>query len=426
MKQRRKENTFIFKLLLSLIAMMSLILSEVVLAKQFNLSKVNTKGINEIENELTADINGHIKMYLGGDVRYSLFVKLLSSKLKAEKNLSSNSIDTGYLYVPGVGDGVMAGDYFTVTGARVDLFVYDKVKDQAVDNLKQLIKTTNPDLKMDVRFTKLTDPPLMEAPIPPPKPQEIILPKTLSDHIYEHLPSFLKFLGTVIIASMLFLGIFFMANAMKSGVASIAESIQSAKLHLKEEHSVTDKNAAKEENPVLDHAGGIDAANKTVISEAIQLDIDVEKKVELIRKTIKNRPEALANSITSGSSDLKGLKKLIPLLVDNEEKILMSALNDGLLSQMEMEQSSAAMNDGDFAKWVSEFVEKVIINSLKKGNYFSQLIRDEYVKELKLADPQILLQVAKKMNNGLIQKIVMDFVPPSMHRTLLSQFSVTQ
>ena len=407
-----------------------LIFSGNLFSKNFDLAQVNREGLDKIENYLKSETNRNMKMYLGEDTRYSLFVRILSNKIKSARTPASNSVDIGYMYVPGIGDSFSAAESFNVQGARIKIFVYDKIKETTIQNLKQIISIIIPELRTNVNFTSLTEPPLMEAPSAPPKPKAIKVPKLFKEHIYENMPALFKFLGTIIMSLLILAGIFLIARALKSGVSAIADSIQAAKLHLKEEHSINDKSSGES-----GRKGSGSEAWKQELEIATThkqnsvghtVDIETEKKIDLIRKTIKNRPDALVNSLSNSSDDLKGLKKLIPLLVSDEEKNLKDSLSDELLSQLEQETGTSNMSGEDFSTWMGEFVEKVIINGLKKGNYFTQILKEEYVRELKKADPQILIQIGKKIDNSLVQKIIMDFIPSNIHHSFLSKFTTEQ
>ncbi len=431
----RKKFTFIF-FISAIICLLNISIS-ISFASTYNFNRMSHQEVTALEQALDLRIKENLKTYLGIDVRYSLFINLLSTALPKEAvNAQSNSVDMGYLYVPGVSQNMVSAEFYKVKGAKINLFIYDKVKEQTLDNLKALSLNVIPELPLDVKFTLLTEPPLVEAPKQPPKPVEVKPPKTFKDYVTENMPALFKFLGTIGTAIMALIGFLIFSFVLRDGVAAIANSIQSAKLHLKEEHASADPKKATTDK--LGEKNGIDAVTDSTSKQKIEvgtaksnpedefsISAKFHDKLSMIRKTIKDRPQALLKSVSDQSRDLKGLKRLIPLLVEDERKILKDSLNDEILSQMERE-TSTPLSEMEFQSWVSEFVEKLILNSLKKGNYFTTILEDKFVNILSNTDTETLLQAAKKTKGSLALKIILDFLSPSITKKIMASISMDQ
>lgn len=418
----RRESIKIYALMMGLF----FIISNSLMAEE----QYTKRELRALEEKYNRRLQSGIAEYLGDTSKFGSFLKFEYSEVvdttqdevnNAGKTEGGNAVDLGYLDTPQILHGDINKDSsadgnYKIDGVNVDVLLYQKYKTDVMKDIRFIVSRLMPDIQAKVNFQNLTMPAIDEE--DQKKQQEADSKqgakqekeKGLTDKLMDNLPSLAGLTGMIFLATVILIGLVIIGQAFKSAFSSLGESISSA---LKQTTVAQGGSDGKEEDFV---ARSEDAVNVERLG----------KNIDVIVQTIKTQPFVFSTSIGTSTEDYQGIGRLLPMMVERELSVdtLKSIISESTIKRIEEEKKiNGLFNEVDFCNWVNTFVERITINQLKKGNYYSQILDGMTVKKLYGLDSKDFIDYAKKSGEGIVYKIAIDFLPPDNAREFLNSFT---
>ena len=386
--------------------------------------------LQELENNLSQKIKTNISEYLDNGSGFSVSINFRLKKsappvaTPKAKTASNAPKDMGYLIVPAVQDTPAAAERmpasqntFDIQSATVMVFVYSQYPDAFIKNIKAVIKgvTDGQSFPSTIKFSYLPSPPPKVTPAEkdkaatPAAAKDAPVPqKGVWDYLRENGMPIAIVLGSLLFGIAMIVGFTVFSNFFKSSAMAVANSIQEFnKSSVKETSS--DKSDA---SPLM--AEPVDSTS-------------FDRNLKIIGNVVEKSPHVFISAISERHNDYVGLKKLIPNFVASGETQIQDIFSGKIIAKIEESSEQAKnMSTGEFYSWLDQFVERLTLNHLKKGNRFTRLIDTDIVNNLYGIESEKLTNYAINKNSSLVFKLVMDFLPPDSAKNLFERLTPDQ
>lgn len=373
---------------------MKKVLALLILSFAFSATGAQPDEIYYRERDLEQKISQLAQVQFGSDEIIAVRVQAVIAR-KAVPAADKPSADVGYLPLP-YNEGTTAQRKDEVEGYDVNLMASNRVNKAALQTFQMSVRRLVAPLKSKVnlqvvQYNEVNERKPASEPEKPEagKEKEQLTPR---DFLF----------GGVFFLSVLLGSIFILFGVRMLGRAlrSMAEALDGT-LKLKSD-------TKKSEN---DAEGAVKGDDSPVYrkNENISQALGLRQSVESLKRSCKNDPLKVVQSLGDGPEDILGLRWLLSQLNDQERQEMKAFLEESRIRSLSKNiETPVGFN---VLNWAQMLIERIAVRKMENQSQLERALNNEEIAFLYKVPQAPLLSFAKKQRSQKVWKLVLEVVP---------------
>lgn len=374
----------------------------------------NTEIIN-LESFYKTQLNNDLKRYLG-DVEFNVFLKSSIDEVGAEATNKEKPQEDLYIsgLLPTLTPKALQTEKlekrYTISKVALQIHVFKNIPESAINVVKDIAMQAmgNIPASVNVKF--------VDQFIEKESSKEVASKD--KSFLEQHKTEIFDLIGKIVVGVMAVLGAIIFANAFKSPLGSMADSMKNYSFVKTTAMQQATSNAQKEaEKPV-------ERKPKEVHPFHHELFF---KNLEIFKQVLKDSPQSILETINQDSIGFLGMKPLLVYLEteDLKENLKSILSGDSYKNLLKTNSQEIFPEQLSFYTWFNQFVENLILLTIGSGNKFLGSVDKKSLTMLYLSDKNKLMEYLTINRNKISLKLIVNFLDENARNALVESFSET-
>lgn len=365
--------------------------------------------IKKLEEKFRGEIETGVREYLGPQQKFKVYVQIVGKKKTEEKKaINFNDKEFGYLSVADSYQNIRVYEKIFVKNISIDVFVYDSVEKGVENNIRKIASGAVKGFQSKVTIS------IMPSPIAKVEPANIA-DFDIKKFLLEHASDIFKLFSSVFLGGVLLFGLYLLAKALVTAFKTMGDAVKSSTDKYTHQQQINQELTKEEKNKEDEKI----AQQKNEEAFNNQLALQFERNIDIVKSCIKISPHVFKQVLIRKDENLRGLKSLLPLIVELTDKLKESISVDVWKKLEEID----GINEGVFNRWLNTFSEDLSVAQMTENGYFSHAVDHVLLERVYAAKFSHLVDAAIKINTSILYKFIFDFLPSEESVSLMECFS---